>query len=136
MRFEKEDKARTYFIIDDDANLLAYFTLSFKDVVLHEDAKNGHKRKLKVNNNTVSAHLIGQIGKNESIQNNPLNLSLILNDVYSIINQAKALIGGRAIILECENTKKLIKLYNDHGFKELKIANEDQELVTMFTIIK
>ncbi|WP_438461984.1 hypothetical protein [Marinomonas sp. PE14-40] len=115
---------------------MAYFTLSFKDVVLHENATKSQKRKLKVNNNTVSAHLIGQIGKNQSIQDNPLNLELILIEIYTIINKAKALMGGRAIILECENSERLMKLYNEHGFNYLKIANDDHELVTMFTIIK
>lgn len=105
---------------------------------MHQEATNSQKRKLKANNNTVSAHLIGQIGKNNSIENNPLNLKLILDDIYVINKQAKALIGGRAIILECEDNERLVKLYNDNSFTVVKIAQTDpnQKLITMFTIIK
>jgi hypothetical protein len=58
-----------------------------------------------------------------------------LDEVYSVIAAAKKLVGGRALILECENTPQLINLYKAHNFKELKVLRSD-DLVTMYQHIK
>lgn len=64
----------------------------------------------------IRAFLIGQIGKNTDIKGNPLQLSQLLNEVYGVVAAAKALVGGRVIILECEDSPRLIKHYERHGF--------------------
>ncbi len=81
----------------------------------------------------ISAFLIGQIGKNAAIENNPINLQFILNEIYSVVSAAKALIGGRIIFLECEDNEKLIKHYQDHGFT--LIQDDKSGLRTMYTNI-
>ncbi len=82
----------------------------------------------------IKAYLIGQIGKNFSVQPNEITLKLILDEIYAIIDAAKELIGGRAVILECDKNERLIALYKENGFNEL--VNIDQEpLVTMYTYI-
>lgn len=78
----------------------------------------------------ISGFLIGQIGKNSSVQNNPISLQVILDEVFSVIAQAKALIGGRIVFLECENNAKLIRHYQNHGFKLLQGGSS--ELRTMY----
>lgn len=82
----------------------------------------------------VKAYLIGQIGKNYSVQHNDISLELILDEVYAIIDQVKALIGGRAVILECGKHQKLIDLYKQNGFDVL-IHTPSEPLVTMYTYI-
>ncbi|WCN11340.1 acetyltransferase [Marinomonas mediterranea] len=138
IRFEKEDRGRTYFIVDDACILLAYFTLTTKEVTLSAAASKSQKKTLKASSDTlkVKAHLIGQIGKNENVRDNPINLKLILEEAYCIIDQARQLIGGRVIILECEN--KLVQLYEKHGFKVLQTSPDikDNTLITMFDVIK
>ena len=98
------------------------------------------KKKLKANNETlkVKSHLIGQLGKNENIPDNPLNLKIILEEAYSIIDQARSLIGGRVIILECQDLDRLICLYQDHSFQVLETVpdNESDVLITMYDVIK
>ncbi|EHZ2725161.1 hypothetical protein L7E35_002761 [Vibrio parahaemolyticus] len=139
IRFEQSDNARTYLIIDsENGNILAYFSLSFKEISLQHTqiAKNQVKRLDGINKNAekVRAYLIGQIGKNFSIQPNQISLREILEEVYAIIEKAQALIGGRAVILECGKVDKLIELYKANGFDVL-INTEGEQLVTMYTYI-
>ena len=82
----------------------------------------------------VKAYLIGQIGKNSQIPNNSIKLDTILNEIYSVIAQAQALIGARVIILECENNQSLISLYEKHGYKLLDITDETN-LKTMYVAV-
>ncbi|ATN01569.1 hypothetical protein CRN77_04095 [Proteus vulgaris] len=77
IRFEQTNNARTYLILNDNGEILAYFSLSFK-----------------------------------------VNL-----ECYAVLSEAKALIGGRIIILECENNKNLIQLYERHGFTLIETEN-------------
>jgi hypothetical protein len=84
----------------------------------------------------VKSYLIGQLGKNKAIDDNPLNLEIILTEIYGVINQARDLIGGRAIILECAQDPKLIELYQSHGFTKIEMEPNHNGDVTMYTIIK
>ncbi|WP_228278802.1 acetyltransferase [Acinetobacter indicus] len=117
---------------------MAYFSLSFKEVTLNpEKVSRTLIRKLdgfSKHATTVKAFLIGQIGKNSLVADNPLCLQDILKEAYNAIAQAQALVGGRIVILECEDTPKLIELYERHGYKILEIA-EESSLKTMYTSI-
>lgn len=125
-------------ILDEDGLILAYFSLSFKEVTL--DTTKISKTQIQrldgfsKNATTVKAYLIGQIGKNSQIENNPIKLEIILNEIYSVIAQAQALIGGRVIILECENNERLITLYQKHGYKLLDITDKTN-LKTMYVAV-
>ncbi|MDD9177582.1 MULTISPECIES: hypothetical protein [Aliivibrio] len=105
--------------------------------LVHSDISKGQVKHLDgINKNAekIKAYLIGQIGKNFSVEPNKITLELILDEVYAIINEAKALIGGRAVILECDKNPKLIELYKENGFDEL-IHTPSESLVTMYTYI-
>jgi hypothetical protein len=105
--------------------------------LVHSEISKGKIKRLDgINKNAdkIKAYLVGQIGKNFSIEPNEITLELILDEVYAIIDAAKALIGGRAVILECDKSKKLIDLYKKNGFNEL-INTPHEPLVTMYTYI-
>ncbi|WP_228141325.1 hypothetical protein [Acinetobacter baumannii] len=79
IRFENTSISRTYLIIDDDTgDILAYFSISFKEITL--DTSNISKSLIKrldgINKRaeTLKVYLIGQIGKNFSVKNNPIKL--------------------------------------------------------------
>lgn len=77
--------------------------------------------------------MIGQLGKNTSIDQNPITLEIILEEIYAVISEARNLIGGRIIILECEDSPQLIQLYERNGFSLIQTADEAQaELRTMY----
>ncbi|MBK1779973.1 hypothetical protein JHL22_01945 [Advenella sp. WQ 585] len=82
----------------------------------------------------IRAFLIGQIGKNTAVASNPISLENILSEIYAVISAAKELIGGRIIILECEDSEDLIKLYERHGFTLIATLDPQQSrLRSMYT---
>ena len=138
INFEKRSTSRTYLILDEDGQILSYFSLSFKEVTLNTEKVSGTSIKkldgFSKTATTVKAYLIGQIGKNSQIQDNPIRLENIFNEIYNVIAQAQSLIGGRVVILECEDNEKLIALYERHGYKILEIIQVDT-LKTMYISI-
>lgn len=135
--FEKQDASRTYLLLNDDSDLLGYISLTTKEITL--DTQNLSKtllKRLKAKDGIIKTNLIGQIGKNFSIEVNPVNLEMLLAEAYGIIHQVQALIGGRVITLECENIPKLIELYERHGFKTIDVIGDtENNLVTMYLVV-
>ncbi|MDX7991199.1 acetyltransferase [Xenorhabdus sp. psl] len=135
MRFEQADVTRTYLILDGSGFISAYFSLTFKELSIHDFAISKTRIKklngISKNTNTIKVYLIGQIAKNFSLNKNSITLKDIFLYARNIINISKSLIGGRVIALECENNCKLIELYINHGFEKLPIKGEEKALVTM-----
>ena len=111
-------------IEDSTGHLLAYFTLTFKEVELTAVVSGSQRKALdgfSKSAQRIRAFLIGQLGKNHGIPSNPLNIKHILDDgIYPILLDAKRLLGGRVVLLECENSPGLIKLYEQAGYKFLQ----------------
>ncbi|MBI6339776.1 acetyltransferase [Proteus vulgaris] len=114
-------------ILNDSGEILAYFSLSFKELILDNVKISKTKRQqldgISRTAEKVKAFLIGQIGKNTLIVDNPISLALILQEIYAVLSEAQKLIGGRIIILECENNERLLQLYKYHGFTLIEIEN-------------
>lgn len=81
----------------------------------------------------IKTFLIGQLGKNSSIVDNPLNLQMIFDEAFSKIGEARDIVGGRTVILECEDCDTLIHYYEKHGF--IFLQKDDDQLVTMYAIL-
>lgn len=118
--------------------ILAYFSLSFKEVDLQVDKISKSEIKqldgINKNANKIRVFLIGQIGKNSLIANNLIKLADIFNEIEKILLKAKQLIGGRAVILECQPIAKLLDLYSHHDFKQLAVVNDD-EMLTLYRVL-
>jgi hypothetical protein len=140
IEFERSHNARTRLILDEQGAILAYFSLSFKELVIDDFTVSKSQVKkmdgFSKNAEKIRAFLIGQLGKNNNIEDNPISLDDILNELYAVIHEVRTLIGGRIIILECENKSTLIELYKRHGFKVINVeAAESDPLITMYTYI-
>jgi len=136
IEFEQRHAARTYLLTDiASPQVLAYFTLTFKEIELSDEVSGNQRRALdgfSKHAQRIKAFLIGQLGKNDGITNNSLRLGTILDEgIYPIIAQAQDLIGGRVVLLECENTTGLIELYQKAGYKHLQTL----ELVQLFRVM-
>ena len=134
VRFENSHNSRTYLILDKNnlKQLLAYFSVSFKEISLPESLSRREIQKIdgiSRDATTARAFLIGQIAKN-SFQGNPINLASIFEEVYSVLYRAQDLVGGRILFLECEDHPKLINMYESNGFKVL----QKKEMVEMYRI--
>lgn len=137
IRFEQTSNARTYLSLNDSGEILAYFSLSFKELTLDNVKISKTKRQqldgISRKAEKIKVFLIEQIGKNTSILDNPISLNFILNAIYAVLSDVKALIGGRIIILECEDNKKLLDLYIRHGFTLIEIEkNSSSTLRTLY----
>jgi hypothetical protein len=56
--------------------------------------------------------------------------------IWGVINEAQSLVGGRVVILECQNIDKLVETYRTQGFEILTSEDPDTHLLTLFTVIK
>lgn len=153
IRFEREDRSRTYLILrdfsapevfDPDRFFLGYFSLSTKEIrfgvgALGRSARDKIKAKQIKDESTytVNCFLIGQIGKNKAVLDNPLDLNTILSECYRYIKEASKIVAGRVVMLECKNNKKLISLYVKHGFSTIDVIKNpsDPEYVTMYRVV-
>jgi hypothetical protein len=74
--------------------------------------------------NTVSALLIGQIGKND---NAPITLNsyALFNQIFMSIHTINQLVPSRIVYLNCKNIPKLRTLYESKGFQLLTNINDD-----------
>lgn len=133
IRFEMADAAATHLIINDEQQITAYFSLSFKTLDLNISRTLWKKLSNGLGENgKIKAFLIGQIGKNDLVKSE-INLGDILNTAFEKIYLAKQNVGGRVVILECEDNPKLIALYEKYGFKIIE-TKENQTLKTMYII--
>ncbi len=116
-----------------EAGIYGYFSLSFKEIILSSEIS---KTKIKTLDGfskkaeRIRTYLIGQLAKNSNIHNNPLNLEKILESIFPILEKAQALVGGRVILLECEDIPALIEAYQKAKFEYL----QKQKLVQMYMV--
>lgn len=135
IRFEQASAASTHLIFNQEGQILAYYSLSFKEIQV-ETSKNLWKKLTGGlgDGNILKVFLIGQIAKNELIAEHSMHLSLILDEIYQQIYLAKRSVGGRVVILECEDNPHLIQHYQAHGFKLLNTVEDKSHLKTMFIV--
>lgn len=158
IEFSKRGFAKTHLIFwstDDgmEKALVGYYTIAPKFITIQRGAVNSKEaRKLreqgiyneKTNEYTVSAPLIGQLGKNFSDGNDSLILGsdllqLAIDKVLSVQKE----IGGRFVYLECEDKPELIKFYEKNHFKQFGKRKLDRDetdidghyLLQYFTIL-
>lgn len=119
-----------------NGDLLAYFSVSFKELVLQGTGLSKTKVRsldgISKNAERIRSFLIGQLGKNTAIKDNPIGLTDILNEAYAVFAAAKQLIGGRIVILECENIPELIAYYESHGFSMIETVTGESYLRTLY----
>lgn len=136
VEFEKMDLSRTYFVFTEYNNkqvLLGYYAITIKDINLAEGVSNKNRKLIAgfSSRKSCSVHLIGQLAKN--YKNNIHELHLItgkrlLELAIERILLAYQIIGGRAILVECENKEKLRKFYESNGFHLVDKDPEDHLL--------
>lgn len=116
--YERRNKARTYLVFDNNYNnLLGYFTVAFKSIDL-QNVSETKKKDMTAGENveTYSAYLIGHIAKNSNSYIN-IDGDQLLQEAKNVIAEARDLIGGRLIYIDCKDIEKLKCFYLKNGFK-------------------
>lgn len=138
--FEKTSKGRTFLIVNEDKlndgkfEVFGYFTLALKVLKISEGISKSLVKKLDglfKNIQETPVYLIGQLGKNDEHKEHISGKDLI-DYALSIIYQSYEFIGGRIILVECNNTANILKFYNDNGF----IYLQESELIQMVKFIQ
>lgn len=141
IEFSKQSISSTYLIMASYRNeyvLCGYFTLANKIFCIEKDClpnRNWKHRMAKfgqfdqtLQRYTISAPLIGQLGKNYSngydklITGDEL-LKLALDKVSEMQN----IVGGKIVYLECEQKEKLIGFYERNGFVNFGLRTLDRD---------
>ncbi|MBM6752291.1 N-acetyltransferase [Mediterraneibacter glycyrrhizinilyticus] len=132
IEFSKRGFSKTHLVywMTDDGNekeLVGYYTIASKFITIQRSVINYREaRKLrehgifdsKLNEYTVAAPLIAQLGKNFHNGNNTLIsgkdlLQMAIDKIKMVQNE----VGGRFVYLECEEEQKLIDFYESNNFK-------------------
>ena len=77
-------------------------------------AKHG-RFDIDTNQYTISASLIGQLGKNDKYQD-LISGDVLLKYACDTVQEAQSIIGGRFVYLECEDKPRLVEFYKSNGF--------------------
>ena len=118
--------------------LAGYFTLANKTFAIEKDglpSKSWRRRISKfatfdstIKRYTLSAPLIGQLGKNYSNSYNTLiSGDELLKLALDKVHETQRIIGGKIVYLECEDKDKLIDFYSQNGFVNFGKRYLDQD---------
>ena len=153
VEFEELSKSRTYLIIDenqfenpnfalDKLVIYGYISLALKVFTVPATTSNRQRQQLdgfsaKEHGKQISnfpCYLIGQLARNSNVPKESINGADLLKFAYDMIAISVDAVGGRNILVECHNNKKLIQFYLDNGFN--KISQMSDESHTMIQMIR
>lgn len=117
--------------------LVGYYTLANKIIVVRKSAVSSNNwRRVKrfgihqKDNNTctMSAPLIGQLGKNYyGGYNGLISGSDLLQMAIDQVKQSQRILGGKLVYLECEDKPQLIDFYKSNNFYEFDRRPKDAD---------
>jgi len=142
---EESDKGRTYLAVttssyespDSPLEILGYFTLALKYLPFGPGGSNSMKKKLNGLSSGVegvAGYLIGQLGRND---NAPVQIagSALLDAALDQVSGVRDAIGGRFVIVECEQNPKLISFYENNSF--IRIPNDPNDsMAQLFHLLR
>lgn len=149
--FELLSKSRTYLIIDkeqfqkpgiklDELTIYGYISLAVKVFTVPETTSNRKRQQLdgfsaKEHGKQISnfpCYLIGQLARNSNVPRKSISGTELLNFAYDIIAISVDAVGGRNILVECHNNKKLVQFYLDNEFYKIsQMPDENQTMIQM-----
>lgn len=140
--YEKTNYGKTFLLIDEkklenkEFSVLAYFTIATKSFDISNLSKKQKRRVLgeypgRDNLKSVTAYLIGQLGRCDSCEGVDLNGQQILNECYHAISVAARVVGGNLLVLECRECM-FEKFYQNQGFLKLYDELSQEGLYTLY----
>lgn len=135
IRFEKNKTTSTYLYIDNNLTLIAYYTISLKVLDTSRLSSKSLIKKLDgidKNRETIPCYLIAQLGKNTNCQHKIGQY--LLDSAIQTIKELAEIVGGRFILLDSINEKKVIDFYTslDNGFTILIEPKPHDKNITLY----
>lgn len=140
IRFHKSGLARTYLIVNDSAEIMAYYAIAFKPIFynqqIHKVSKSSFKKlnakiyQLRKANKVevINSILIAQIGRNDLFTKDDIDINSIMSSIIDTIKKVRDLIGTRVVLIEVDNNEKLINLYKKIGFEYIGVQDNLSQL--------
>ena len=132
--FDRQGWSKTHLVFTSykgEMVLVGYFTLATKSFVVKKNNRKSRFDKISstlmkriarhgrydmdTNQYTISAPLIGQLGKTDKYPD-LISGDVLLKYACDTVKQAQSIIGGRFVYLECEDKQKLVDFYSANGF--------------------
>lgn len=154
IEFEQLSKSRTYLICSQEEletknitelTVYGYISLAIKILSVPIAVSNRVRKELdgfsaKIHGEQISdfpCYLIGQLSRNSNISRDALNGEMLINFAEDIIATAVEAVGGRYMMIECRDSKKLIQFYKNNDFEEIaRIPDNKQPMVQMIRKIR
>jgi len=138
--YERSSSARTYLLATEKKDIAGYFTLSigFADISKSADLSEEDKKRLKMSkcpDHRIPCFLIGQLGRNDSFSHDELPGNQILEIALAVLVEVKDQIGGKFVIVECED--HLVPMYQSDKFRFrlFNTPNKKRKYNQLFRII-
>ena len=124
--FEKKLRAKTYLLFDKGNKKLAgYFSIAISVLYANEVKE---KILLEIGDlqtrRDIPCLLIGQIAKSDDYKDVKLG-NFLMEHAIKKLEIVNKIIGGRFILLDAINNKKIIKFYESFGFFAIERSNRD-----------
>ena len=141
IEFSKQGISSTYLIMASYRTqyvLVGYFTLANKIFCISRDSLPNSKWRRRmakfgqfdttIRRYTISAPLIGQLGKNyENSYNDLITGDELLKLALDKVREMQYIVGGKIVYLECERKEKLIDFYSRNGFVNFGLRPLDKD---------
>lgn len=131
LTWERKDMARTYLFLDKETfKLVAFFTLSFGNLLFIDDVKKSKRQKIHGESGTAESapmYLIGKLGRDDNYKD-IIKIDSIFEKCYELIALSYKLIGGRFVLIECKE-ERLRKYYEENGFDFLQKTKDKYQLI-------
>ena len=76
-----------------------------------------------------SCYLIGQLSRNSKVPHDSISGSDLLQVAYDVIAAAVDAVGGRYMMIECREEKKLVDFYLSNGFEEIQRSSDGNHIM-------
>lgn len=148
VEFEKLSKARTYLICDeeqiskeefylDQLKIYGYVAIALKILSVPEEWSNRKRKALdglsaKIHGEPIkdfSCYLIGQLSRNSKVSHDSISGKDLLQMAYDVIAAAVDAVGGRYMMIECREEKKLVDFYLANGFEEIQRSSDGTNIM-------
>ena len=121
--YEESNATRSYFAIDEELNLLGFYSIAIATYQITGKTPQDLKEQLRGVSNTnrklIPGILIGQLARFDSTSKKILPGKFLMEDALNRIDCIHKEIGLRFIWLDCEDNPKLKKFYEGFGFTEV-----------------
>ena len=154
VEFEQLSKSRTYLIFNQEEmetknitelTVYGYISIAIKILTVPTAVSNRVRKELdgfsaKIHGEQISdfpCYLIGQLSRNSNVSQNSLSGKELIDFAKDVIATAVEAVGGRYMMIECRNSKKLVEFYKNNDFEEIaRIPDNGQPMVQMIRKIR